>query len=106
MFFLAVIGMAFTGFMNPITNGPIFSIMQARVAPEMQGRVFTLLNSLSSAMSPLGMLVAAPVAEQFGIRAWFLLGGISCILLAIVGLLIPAVVHIEDNHTTQEFTAE
>ena len=106
MFFLAVIGMAFTGFMNPITNGPIFSIMQARVAPEMQGRVFTLLNSLSSAMSPLGMLVAAPVAEQFGIRAWFLLGGISCILLAIIGLLIPAVVHIEDNHKSQEIIQE
>jgi MFS transporter, DHA3 family, macrolide efflux protein len=106
MFILAIIGMAVAGFMNPITNGPIFSIMQTRVAPEMQGRVFTLLNSLTSAMSPLGMLVAAPVAEQFGIRAWFLLGGISCILLAIVGLLIPAVVHIEDNRTPQVFTAE
>jgi DHA3 family macrolide efflux protein-like MFS transporter len=106
MFILAIIGMAITGFMNPLTNGPIFSIMQTRVAPEMQGRVFTLLNSLTSAMSPLGMLVAAPVAEQFGIRAWFLLGGISCILLAIVGLLIPAVVHIEDNRTPQVFKAE
>jgi DHA3 family macrolide efflux protein-like MFS transporter len=106
MFILAIIGMALAGFMNPITNGPIFSIMQTRVAPEMQGRVFTLLNSLTSAMSPLGMLVAAPVAEQFGIRAWFLLGGISCILLAIVGLLVPAVVHIEDNRTSQVFTAK
>jgi DHA3 family macrolide efflux protein-like MFS transporter len=106
MFILAIIGMAVAGFMNPITNGPIFSIMQTRVAPEMQGRVFTLLNSLTSAMSPLGMLVAAPVAEQFGIRAWFLLGGISCILLAIVGLLVPAVVHIEDNRTSQVFTAK
>jgi len=105
MFFLAVIGMAFAGFMNPITNGPIFTIMQARVAPEMQGRVFTLLNSLASAMSPLGMLVAAPVAEKFGIRAWFLLGGISCILLAGIGLLIPAVVHIEDNHKAKEMGA-
>jgi DHA3 family macrolide efflux protein-like MFS transporter len=106
MFILAIIGMALAGFMNPITNGPIFSIMQTRVAPEMQGRVFTLLNSLTSAMSPLGMLVAAPVAEQFGIRAWFLLGGISCILLAIVGLLVPAVVHIEDNRTSQVYTAK
>jgi DHA3 family macrolide efflux protein-like MFS transporter len=99
MFILAIIGMAFAGFMNPITNGPIFSIMQARVSPEMQGRVFTLMNSLTSAMSPLGMLAAAPIAEKFGIRAWFLLGGISCLLLAVVGLLIPAVVHIEDNRT-------
>ncbi len=106
MFFLAVIGMAFTGLMNPITNGPIFSIVQARVAPEMQGRVFTLINSLASAMSPLGMLAAAPVAERFGIRAWFLLGGISCILLAITGLFIPAVVHIEDNHKSQKLVVE
>jgi DHA3 family macrolide efflux protein-like MFS transporter len=106
MFSLAIIGMAFAGFMNPITNGPIFSIMQTRVAPEMQGRVFTLMNSLTSAMSPLGMLVAAPIAEKFGIRAWFLLGGISCLLLAVVGVLIPAVVHIEDNRTPHVITAE
>jgi MFS transporter, DHA3 family, macrolide efflux protein len=100
-FYMAVIGMAFTGFMNPITNGPIFSIMQARVAPEMQGRVFTVLNSLASAMSPLGMLAAAPVAEHFGIRTWFLLGGLSCLLVAAIGLAVPAVIHIEDKPSVQ-----
>ena len=105
MFYLAVIGMAVTGFMNPITNGSISTIMQARVAPEMQGRVFTLLNSLASAMSPLGMLAAVPVAERFGIRAWFFLGGISCFLLALIGLLIPAVMHIEDKHKEKEIAA-
>lgn len=96
-FLIAVIGMGLTGFMNPITNGPILSILQSRVAPEMQGRVFTVLNSLASAMSPLGLLAAAPVAESFGIRAWFLLGGLSCLLLAVLGLMLPSVMKIEDE---------
>jgi len=30
------------GYMNPITNGPVHAVLQAVVAPEMQGRVFTL----------------------------------------------------------------
>lgn len=98
-FNLALFGMGVTGFMNPIANGPIFSIIQGRVAPEMQGRVFTVLNSLASAMSPLGLLAAAPVAERFGIRAWFLLGGLSCLLLAIFGFMLPAVMNIEGQRT-------
>ena len=37
---LAAIGLA--GFMMPLTNGPIMALLQSIVAPEMQGRVFTL----------------------------------------------------------------
>jgi len=96
-FSLAVIGMGITGFMVPIANGPIISIIQARVAPDMQGRVLSVVSSLASAMTPLGMLAAAPVAERFGIRTWFLLGGISCLLLVALGGSIPAVTQIEEE---------
>lgn len=38
-FILALVAMFFAGTMGPITNGLLFAILQARVAPELQGRV-------------------------------------------------------------------
>ncbi len=67
------------------------AIMQAQVAPEMQGRVFTLLNAAASAMTPLSLAVAV------GITPWYVFGGLGCLLMAGVGLLLPPVRHIEDE---------
>ncbi len=50
-FKVALAGMFITGMMNPIANGALTAIMQSNVKPEMQGRVFTTLNSMASAMS-------------------------------------------------------
>ncbi len=36
----------------------------------MQGRVFTLVGSLASAMAPLGLIVAGPVADAIGCDRW------------------------------------
>ncbi len=82
--------------MNPITNGPLFALLQAKIAPEMQGRVFNLVGALASAASPLGLILAAPVADYLGIRFWFWIAGMSCLVMAGVALSIPAVVHLED----------
>jgi len=101
-FYLAVAGMVITGLLNPITNGPIFAIMQSKVAPEMQGRVFTMLSSLAAAMSPLGMVFAAPVAELLGIQSWFLIGGIGCLLMGFSGFFIPALMNIEENNASAD----
>jgi len=59
--------------MQPITNGPIMAIMQATVAPEMQGRVFSLIQAGATAMTPIGLLIGGPVADRFGVQSWFLL---------------------------------
>lgn len=86
------------GMMNPLVNGPFFAILQATVAPEMQGRVFTLSGSLSSAMMPLSLAIAGPLTEQVGIRTWYVVGGAIFALLGMVSFSIPAIVHLEDNH--------
>ncbi len=96
-FMIAVFGMSLAGFMNPIANGPIFAIMQTYVEPEMQGRVFSLLESMVSAMMPISMIVAAPVAEWVGIRGWLAFGAIGCFAIGLVGFFTPSLVHIEDN---------
>jgi DHA3 family macrolide efflux protein-like MFS transporter len=92
------IGAALTvGIMQPITNGPIHAVMQSTVAPDMQARVFSLLGSAASAMSPIGLLIAGPLSDKFGIQTWFLLGGTTCILMAIIGSFIPALKNIESE---------
>jgi DHA3 family macrolide efflux protein-like MFS transporter len=97
LFYVAITGMAITGLMNPIANGPIAAIIQSHVDPLMQGRVFSMLESMVSAMMPISMLIAAPVAEWIGIRGWLLLGSAGCFAMGIVGFFIPALIHLEKD---------
>jgi len=93
----AVVAMTFLGLVQPITNGSLMGIVQAAVAPDMQGRVFTLIGSLAGGMSPIGLAIAGPIAEKLGIQTWFVIGGVSCLAMGLVGFLIPAVMTIEEQ---------
>jgi DHA3 family macrolide efflux protein-like MFS transporter len=96
-FAMALAGMLITGFMNPIVNGPFMAVMQSAVAPEMQGRVFSLIQSASLAMMPLSLLIAGPVADKLGVRVWYMVGGVLCIVLGLLAFTVPAIMHVEEN---------
>lgn len=97
LFFLVVAGMFFVGVMMPMTNGPLLAVVQAVVAPEMQGRVFTLVGSFAAAMAPLGLAIAGPLSDAIGVRAWFIAGGMVTGLLGLASLFVPSVIRIEDH---------
>ncbi len=97
-FWLAVSGMFVAGSMNALVNGPLFAVLQAIVAPEMQGRVFTVVGSLCSAMMPLSLAVAGPVADAIGLRPWYVVSGVVCTLLGLGACFVPVIVNIEQNH--------
>jgi len=97
LFVLALVGMAFAGLSHPITNGPFQAIIQSRVAPEMQGRVFTLVASLATVAVPLSMLVAGPAADAYGPRVLYAFGGAGCLLMGVAGFFIPTMMHLEDD---------
>ena len=97
LFWLAVVGMAFTGFMSPIANGPLQAIMQSKIEPEMQGRVMGLINSLCAMMMPISLLIAAPVAELVGLRVWYWVGGGLVMLIGVGLCLVPEVLHLESR---------
>jgi DHA3 family macrolide efflux protein-like MFS transporter len=97
--FLAVGGALLVGLMSPITMGPFFAIIQSNVEPDMQARVFSLLSSIGTAMVPIGLMIAGPVADRVGIPAWFLLGGSLCVLMGVSGLFIPALMNIEEKRS-------
>ncbi|OGN71809.1 MAG: MFS transporter [Chloroflexi bacterium GWB2_49_20] len=97
LFYLALSGIFMLGFMQVFANGPLHAILQATVDPGMQGRVLSLINAGATAMSPLSLLVAGPVADALGVRTWYLIGGSACILAALCAMFIPAVMTIESN---------
>jgi DHA3 family macrolide efflux protein-like MFS transporter len=86
------------GLMNPFANGPLQALIQSTVSPEMQGRVFTLLGSLVTAMMPLSLAIAGPIADLLGIQFWYIVGGAIMIALGLIAFSIPTVMHIEDEH--------
>lgn len=102
LFALALAGMFIAGVMSPMTNGPIIAIMQSVVAPEMQGRVFTVLTSSATAMSPIGLAVAGPVADWIGVRTWYVFGAVACFITTGIILCTSTVMNLEDHGTKQD----
>ncbi len=96
---LAVGGAFLFGVMNPITMGPFYAVIQSRVEPDMQARIFSLLSSVGGGMAPVGLMIAGPVSDWLGIQSWFLLGGAACVLMGVTGLFIPAVIKLEEEQS-------
>ena len=100
-FVLVVVLVGMTGLMMSLANGPLMAILQATVAPSMQGRVFSLLTSGATAMMPLGLIVAGPLADAIGVRTWFIIGGAITLAAGVSGFLIPSLLNLEqerDDH--------
>lgn len=90
-FWLALAAVVLVGGTISLIDGPLMAVLQASVAPDMQGRVFSLVGSLAAAMSPLGLAVAGPVADAIGVQAWIVASAVACMLSGLIGFLIPAI---------------
>ncbi|MBC7252311.1 MAG: MFS transporter [Anaerolineae bacterium] len=97
-FWLALVCIFVVGLMIPLIDGPLMAIFQATVAPEIQGRVFTLIGSLLWITSPFSLSVAGPVSDWLGLQVWYVAAGVLCGLTGLMGFFVPAILHIEQNH--------
>jgi len=68
--------MFLVGFMIPIVDGPIVSILQAKIDNEYQGRVMTLFGSVINLSGPIGLAAAGPVSDALSIQVWFIAAGV------------------------------
>jgi DHA3 family macrolide efflux protein-like MFS transporter len=96
---LALTLMFVAGAALSLANGPLFAIMQATVAKDMQGRVFTLLGSVGGFMMPLGLAVAGPVSDAIGVQTWYLVAGAVTVAMAAAALFVPPLMGIEGQAT-------
>jgi DHA3 family macrolide efflux protein-like MFS transporter len=83
-FYLAMGVLALVGISNPLVNGPLHAALQARVDPDKQGRVFTLLTAGATLAMPIGLAVAGPLSDAVGVQIWFIIGGIVCVVMALL----------------------
>jgi DHA3 family macrolide efflux protein-like MFS transporter len=94
----ATLMMFVVGVFNPIVNGSIIAVLQSTIPPDMQGRVFSLVISGISAMAPVGLTIAGPLADAFGVPIWFVISGLVTTSVAITAFFVPAVMNIETQN--------
>jgi DHA3 family macrolide efflux protein-like MFS transporter len=73
------------------------AILQATVAPEMQGRVFTIMGSLLWITSPFSLAVAGPVSDRLGLQVWYLVAGVMAVGISAAFVFVPAVRNMEQH---------
>jgi DHA3 family macrolide efflux protein-like MFS transporter len=98
----ATLMMFIVGLFNPIVNGSIIAVLQSTTPPEMQGRVFSLVISGVSAMAPVGLAIAGPVADNFGVPIWFVISGIVTSIVAVTSFFVPPIMNIEAKTTDDD----
>lgn len=96
LYAVAVAALFLGGTAVSLTDGPIMALMQKTIAPDMQGRVFTLFGSLISLSSPVGLAIAGPFTDFAGVQVLYIIAGVLMLLMAGGGLFSPALMHIED----------
>lgn len=79
---------AVMGASGNLYNIPYIAYLQENIPHEAQGRVFSLITSTLSFTMPVGLLIAGPVAERYGVAMWFLVAGIACVVIAAVSLIV------------------
>jgi len=106
LFVLALFWFFVTGFSVAVLNGCAMGVMQNAIRADMQGRVFALVGSVTMAMSPIGLLIAGPVADAVGVSLWFVMAGVVTTGLMLLGFMMPSVVKLEDRIVEQTTVEE
>ncbi|NDJ34636.1 MAG: MFS transporter [Chloroflexi bacterium] len=108
-------------FFIPLLDGSNQAIWQAKVAPDVQGRVFAARRTIAQITAPVAMVIAGPLADFVfepalmpggalvplfswlvgtgpgsGMSLMFVLAGLSGVGVAGVGYLVPAIREAED----------
>lgn len=65
-------------------NVPMMAYTQQTIAPDMLGKVLSLLITSMSLAMPFGLLVAGPVSEKIGVDNWFAYSGLAMVLVGVL----------------------
>lgn len=94
-FWLGIFWWFVSGVTYSTGNAPMMAIIQQVVPNEMQGRIFSLMNTVMGLAGPVGLAVVGPLGEALGVIGVFVLGGTLSALICLAGLLSPPLMNIE-----------
>lgn len=81
-FTIYLILMALIGMAIPIFNTPFTVLLQQKVEPEYMGRVFGVMNMISSSFMPLAMIFFGPVADLVEVELLLIVSGVLMAVLS------------------------
>lgn len=58
-----------------------------------------ILMSLGAATGPIGLVMAGPLSDLYGIQMWFLGAGTILGLISLAALFVPAILRVEEGPT-------
>ncbi len=116
-------------FTLPFVNTATASIFQAKVAPDVQGRVFAAMSQIAVLTMPLALLIAGPLTDRVAEPAvrspgWWALawlvgahagagmglelvvGGLATAALSLVAYALPAIRRLETSHPDYAVSAQ
>lgn len=83
--FMFVIGLAV-----PFFSTPAMTLLQTRVEPERQGRVFGFVGIVMAVSMPIGMVVFGPLADVMPVETLLVIAGILTFVVVGIAVLVPA----------------
>ncbi|MDQ8737887.1 hypothetical protein [Paenibacillus sp. LHD-38] len=67
----------------PFFNGPYMAMIQRAYEPAVLGRVISLVTSVMLLSSPIGLILAGPIVDRYGVQMWFFWSGVVIILTGV-----------------------
>ena len=82
--------MLLTGLAVPMFITPSTTLLQERVEPEFQGRVFSMVGIVMAVAAPVGMIVLGPLADIVSVESLLIVSGIVTFFVTAIAVLIPS----------------
>lgn len=94
-FWLLGIGPLILGLATAIINSLLMTLLQTVIPPRKQGRAMSILIVITSAVSPIGMILSGFLADLLGIYAFFWLCVISMAVIVTIGVFFTKILSID-----------
>lgn len=83
-FWIFIICCFLMGGSGTFLNVPVMAYTGETIAPDMMGKVFSLLMTSMTWAMPIGLLIAGPVSERIGVNMWFFWSGLALITTGVI----------------------
>ncbi|QCB94687.1 MFS transporter [Cellulomonas shaoxiangyii] len=74
----------------PFFSTPTMTVLQEKVEPERQGRVFGFVGIVMAVAMPLGMSVFGPLADRYSVESLLVAAGVALLLVVLVAVGLPS----------------